>query len=394
MVRELPWIMNPNDSKNKIKLTIFLPNLEAGGAERVTLNLLSALDKGIFEPTLLIGEKRGEFFNKIEKDIIIHDLETTSSSKLIFKIATYLKKEKPDIFVSVFTRFTILSILASIISRSKTRIIIIEHASSSYFYLIVHNYFLSLFSFFVLPFLIKIFYRKASAIICVSEGIANDLLRVVNLPNLIKIVYNPIINDQIYSLCQEPVQHDWFLDKKYPVIIAAGRLTKAKDYPNLLMAFKLVVQNKPAHLVILGEGEERKKLEDLTKKLEISENIAFLGFQKNPYKYMAKSSVFVLSSLREGIPTVIIEAMACGVPVVSTDCASGLREIIENRENGFLVPVSDPQKLADAILILLKTPKLREELSKEAQKKLTPFLINNSTKKYEKIFTEVVSSNK
>jgi len=198
------------------------------------------------------------------------------------------------------------------------------------------------------------------------------------------------VSDELYNLAKEPVEHPWFNNKEIPIIIAVGRLTKAKDYPTFLRAFSLICKKRKAHLVILGEGEERKNLENLIHKLNLPENVAFLGFQKNPYKYMQKASVFVLSSKREGFPNVIVEAMTCGVPVISTNCQSGPNEIIKNGENGILVPVGDEKALAEAILKVLNNHSLRQKFSEQGRKKAQDFTAEKSIKEYEKLFQEVL----
>ena len=169
-------------------------------------------------------------------------------------------------------------------------------------------------------------------------------------------------------------------------------MVKCKDYPNIFRAFSLILQKEPARLVILGRGPEKEKLIQLADKLDLSKNIAFLGFQKNPYKYMKKASVFVLSSLQEGFGNVIIEAMACGTPVVSTNCPAGPDEIIENGKNGILVSVGDYKELAKAIQKVLNSPFLRKKFSDEGKNRAQDFSIINSVKQYEEVFLKIMSS--
>ena len=142
-------------------------------------------------------------------------------------------------------------------------------------------------------------------------------------------------------------------------------------------------------MVVLGKGPEEKKIKLLAHKLGLSDNILFLGFQKNPYKYIKKAEVFVLSSFHEGFGNVIVEAMACGTPVVSTNCMSGPREIIENGENGILFPVADQKALAEAVLKVLNNPSLSYKLSEQGKKRAEYFSIEKSVKKYEEIFDKL-----
>jgi glycosyltransferase involved in cell wall biosynthesis len=156
--------------------------------------------------------------------------------------------------------------------------------------------------------------------------------------------------DDIFKTAQHPVDHPWFNQGGCPIILSIGRLTIAKDYPTLIKAFAKVKRQRDARLVIIGEGEERKVIEDLVRRLGLEKFVWLPGFLNPPYPYLARASLFVLSSIWEGLPTAIIEALALGIPVVSTDCPGSPREILENGRFGELVPVGNVQALADAIL--------------------------------------------
>jgi len=380
--------------KTKPKIIFFLPNLEIGGAERVTINLLNGLDAEKFNLFLILGKKEGYYLNEISRKIPIIDLRTLCSLKLFFGLIKQFRKEKPDIFISIFPRFTIISMFAKIFSRSKTKFVIIEHSPFSMTTKNISSFIHKQIARFGFSYLMKFFYPKAQALLCVSKGVAVDFKEIVNIQNKIKVIYSPIISKEIYALAKKPVKHPWFLDQKTPIIIAVGRLCKAKDYPTLIKAFSLVESMQPARLIILGKDnkEQRKKMEQLINSLEISNNVSFLGVQENPYKFMSKSLIFVLSSIQEGFPTVIVEAMACGVPVVSTDCNSGPNEIIKNNENGFLVPVGNEKLLADAILKLIENPFLRNKFSEEGKKRALDFEVEKSIRKYEQFFLNLLKN--
>lgn len=376
--------------EKKIKIAFFLPSLEGGGTERNTVNLINGLSKRNFEISLILGYIKGPFVKEVSKEISVINLNTQHFYLLLFKFIKYFRKESPDIFVSAFPHINIISIIAKSFARVKTKLVLGERTTISCLTDSARTFFGRLIAYF-LPYFIRFFYPRADKIVCVSKGVAEDLSKIINLPNKIIVIYNPVISDRIYRLTKEKVFHPWFLDKKTPTILAVGRLIKAKDYPTLLRAFNLVSQKKIIHLVILGKGEEKERIELLGQKLEISKDIVFLGFQKNPYKYMSKASVFVLSSSREGFPSTLIEAMACGVPVVSTDCQSGPNEIIKNGKNGILVSVGDWKSLAEAILKLLNDSNLRKELLYEAKKETKDFLIEKSVLEYDKLFKEIIN---
>jgi glycosyltransferase involved in cell wall biosynthesis len=205
--------------------------------------------------------------------------------------------------------------------------------------------------------LVRWLYPKSDELVAASYGTAEDLAQITRLPlDRIRVIYNPVVTPQVLRKSQEPVSHPWFALGEPPVILGVGRLVAQKDFFNLVSAFALVRQQRPARLVILGEGEDRPKLEQLIRTLNLEQDVALPGFVDNPYAYMAKASVFALSSRFEGFGNVVAEAMATGTPVVSTDCPSGPAEILGQGEYGRLVPVADSQALGAAILATLDQP--------------------------------------
>jgi glycosyltransferase involved in cell wall biosynthesis len=184
--------------------------------------------------------------------------------------------------------------------------------------------------------------------------VARDLAATALLPlDSIETIYNPVINDQMLTNAKEPVTHEWFKSMGILVILGVGKLEPQKDFPNLIHAFAKVHETRPARLVILGWGPDRPELEALIQTLGLEADVALLGYVENPYAYMARSSVFALSSAWEGLPTVLIEAMALGLPVVSTDCESGPAEILADGKYRYLTPVGDSAALAEGILRVL-----------------------------------------
>ena len=180
-------------------------------------------------------------------------------------------------------------------------------------------------------------------------------------------IYNPVVVPELFRLSGEPVEDIWFRDSKLPVVLSAGRLSAAKDYPTLLRAFSSLIKVRPARLVILGEGEERASLEAMVRDLGLKDVVDLPGFVKNPYAYMSKAAVFALSSAWEGFGNVLVEAMAVGTPVVATNCPSGPAEILENGKYGQLVKVGDEEAMAARILTELDGPTNSEVLRHRAR---------------------------
>ena len=200
-----------------------------------------------------------------------------------------------------------------------------------------------------------------------------------------KVIYNPVASNNILKLSKEPVSHPFFNDKNIPIIIAVGRLTKAKDYMTLLKALKILRYQKNVRLIVIGKGEEDRALKKFASDSGIGEFVDFLGFRENPFKYMAKSDIFVNSSVREGFGNSIVEAMCLGIPVVATMC-SGPKEILG--EDGILVKVGDSKALSEAIGSLLDNQSLSSSLSQKLIQRANDFSINKSVEKYEAIFND------
>ena len=183
-----------------------------------------------------------------------------------------------------------------------------------------------------------------------QTDVADDLTRTAKIPqNLIKVIYNPIVTPDLQDKSEAPLDHPWFKDGEPPVVLAVGRLTDQKAFDVLIQAFSLVRKNRPARLLILGEGENRPALQSLIKQLGLEQDVSLMGFVQNPYPYMAHASLFVLPSRWEGLPTVLVEALYLGTPIIATDCPGGSREILKDGQFGKLVPVDAPLILAEAI---------------------------------------------
>lgn len=211
-------------------------------------------------------------------------------------------------------------------------------------------------------------YPWADHVIAVSKGVAHEVQRLTGLPDdRVTTIYNPVVGPYIRRLAAQPVDHPWVADTQVPLILAVGRLTPQKDYPTLIHAFARVRYVRAAHLVILGEGRQRHKLEKRVHQLGLDADVALLGHVDNPFAWMSRAAVLVLSSAWEGLPGVLIEALACGCPVVSTDCPSGPREILEHGAFGPLVPVHDDRMLAAAILTVLAAPPDRDKFLRRAE---------------------------
>ena len=218
--------------------------------------------------------------------------------------------------------------------------------------------------------LMKILYRNANFIIGISTDVIKDIQYYINVPeNKIKLINNPIFNENNPDFKATSLNDDRFNKLPHPILISIGRLVYQKNYEHLIRCFKLVVQKiDSAQLVILGVGPDQKRLLALTKDLNIIDRVHFLGFVENPYIYLRKSDLFVLSSRYEGFGNVIVEALAVGLPVVSTNCPGGPKEILDNGKYGKLVPIKDINAMAKAIIYTLQERVNKNDLISRAHK--------------------------
>lgn len=327
------------------RLAIFLPSLAGGGAEKSMLRLVSNIARYGYTPDLVLVKAEGDYLSSLPENIRLINLKAPRAILSLPALVIYLKREKPDVMLSNLDFLNVIAVWARRITRIPKKMAIYEHNTMS----MTSNH-SSQWRQRIVPFLVKLFYPWADDIICVSEGVAEDLCRVTGLSRRqIKVIYNIVITPELYDKRKVPLNDPWFETSQPPVVLAVGRLTPQKDFTTLIKAFAQVHKSIPARLVILGEGPERTELETMVKKLGINRDVRLAGFVDNPYAYMSRASLFVLSSRWEGLPTVLIEALFCGVPVIATDCPSGPREILENGQYGRLVPVQDVDALADAI---------------------------------------------
>jgi glycosyltransferase involved in cell wall biosynthesis len=358
-------------------IAIFMRCLYEGGAERVMLNLASDLIKRDLKVDLVLVKAEGGYLSQIPPEVRLIDLKANWKPGILPKLMQYLKQEKPKSMLVALHYPCEIALLAKRLSRVSTQIIVSEHNHLSQEAKRIKQISVRL-----TPLAAKIFYPWADGIIAVSGGVAEDLAKVTKIPrNKIQLIYNPVIFPEMFEKAKESVEHPWFKPGSPPVILGVGRFYPQKDFQTLIRAFAVVRKIRPAKLILLGgDGPELPKLKELIANLKLEEDVAILGFAANPYAYMAKASVFVLSSAWEGLPTVLIEAMAIGTPVVSTDCPSGPSEILDGGKYGWLTPVGDSKAMAEKILKVLSG-----EIKKVDPAWLDRFTLEVCTEEYLKI---------
>lgn len=279
-----------------------------------------------------------------------------------------------------YTNF--VALLSKLLSRARCGIIVSERSSLSSYEGWLNEFLRRL--------AIRTFYPKAEIIIVNSKNMGIELTQMFNISaSKVSVIYNPIDIQRINQMKGEEVRHPWY-EADIPLIVAIGRLTFSKGFSYLIKALHIVgAKGIPCRLVILGEGGEEERLKRLAIGLRVDDWVAFLGFQPNPYKYLARSTLFVLSSLYEGFPNVLLEALALGVPSIATRCPTGPEEIITDGVDGILVPPSDEQALADAIKRVLRDEGLRERLGEAGKKRAEDFRVEKIVKQYEDVIEDL-----
>jgi glycosyltransferase involved in cell wall biosynthesis len=334
------------------RIGILMPSLVGGGVQRSMLILSKGLVEHGYQVDLILVKAQGPFLNRVPENVRMIDLCASRALSSLPNLVVYLRENNPDVLISAQTHINAVAILARWLSRVKTKLVVTER-NDLLFATQSNQNFKEKFR----PFVVRFLYPYAEKVVAISKGVADDIATIAQgRLKLISIINNPIDGEYIQQKAQVTVEHPWLTRKEVPVVLAVGRLVKQKDYVTLLNAFAAVKNRMPVRLIILGEGEERADLENLLAKLGISKDVSMPGFVENPFAYLSRADVFVLSSRWEGFPNVLTEALACGAPVVSTDCPSGPAEILENGKYGRLVPVGDAEALAKAIIQELHSP--------------------------------------
>ncbi|MDQ7782625.1 MAG: glycosyltransferase [Desulfomonilaceae bacterium] len=344
-------------------IALFLPSLKTGGAERVMVELANHFSSLGYPVDLVLVEKKGDFLRDVSPAVHIVDLKSRRTLNALIPLISYLRRRRPAGLISSMVHCNIVALLARSLARVQTRILIRQENTMSR---AARNAPTKRGR--RIPWVARRIYPKADAIIAVSNGVAHDLSESLNIPRRrIRTVYNPCAIEKVVLSRKQPVDHRWFVPGAPPVIVSMGRLHPQKDYGTLLKAFRIVSADREARLLIMGEGNERDRLTALAREVGISDSVSFPGSFTNPFPYLARAQVFVLSSRWEGHPLVLAEALACGITIVSTDCPSGPQEVLEGGRYGILVPMGDPEAIAQGIMKALDSPFPPELLMKRAE---------------------------
>ena len=343
-------------------VTIFLPSLESGGAERAMTNLAHGfVEKGI-EVEVVLAHAAGPYLEELSGEVRVVKLGAKRVLWSLAPLSRYLKRRAPDVLLTAMDHASLVGLVARRWAGVDTRVVVSVHKMMSQprsLDTVGRREAL-------IPILARLLYPWADEVVAVSKAAAADLAARTRLASdKIKVIPNPVVTKDVLRLAREKVDHPW-LSLGEPLILGVGRLSPEKDFATLLRAFSRIQGERQCRLIILGEGPERGALGALAAREGLSGWVDLPGRVENPYGFMAKASVFVLPSAWESFGISLVEAMACGTPVVATRCPGGVAEILEDGRYGRLVPVGDDAAMAQAILDTFDDPTPAEVLRARA----------------------------
>lgn len=356
------------------RLAIVLADLARGGIGKMRVRLANALADSGVAVDLLLARTESPYLTHLADAVRLVPFGTSHSLFSLPRLAYYLSKERPDVVLTQRIRVNVavlrarrlmgleMPVWTTLNTNQSAQLASLRPAKAR-----TH---LSL---------LKRWYPRNDGLIAVSDGVADDAARLIGVPRgRILTVYNPVVTPELEGLANAPLTHPWLVPGGAPVILGVGRLDPQKDFTNLIDAFAAVRAERDCRLVLLGEGRLRAQLMEQAQRLGVGRDVELPGFVDNPYAWMRRASLFVLSSRWEGIANALTEALACGTPVVATDCPDGPREILDNGRYGPLVPVGDPMALATAMRVVLDAPLSSNELRAAAGR----FTLDKSVTRY------------
>jgi len=331
------------------RVVLYVPDLSVGGAERAALNLLEALPGPDLRVTLLLNQRRGPLLHTLRDGAEVRSLDVHRTIAALPRLTAFLRQERPDVLISYLEFNNIVAIWANHLAGRPTRVIASHHVTMSNFRSASWKYSL-------VPALYRLTLPWADHVVAVSKGVASGLAQVMRGRESLSIIDNPIITPGYRELASAPLDHPWFAPAEPPLILGVGRLVPQKNFELLINAFAALAAKRNVRLALLGDGPLKADLQQQIDRLGLCDRATILPVDLNPWRYMARASVLVLSSLFEGFGNVLVEAMATGTPVVSVDCPDGPADILGHGKWGRLVPSGDAGALAAAIEDTLTDP--------------------------------------
>jgi glycosyltransferase involved in cell wall biosynthesis len=371
------------------RICFVLPSLAGGGAERVAVQILNGLDPVRWNRSMYLFQREGPYLDDLSPDIALSSGRGTTRTKRWLDLRRYLAATRPEIVVSFLSYFTVVT--AARAARTGSRVVFILGTPTTAFlsdddYPWRQGWRRRLFTA-----VTRAAYSAADLIVATSRGIVDDLESSFGVTrSKMRLVPNPVDLDVVPVASREPLDPAVAALWQPPVLVAAGRLADAKNYPLMIEALAVLRQRVPARLFILGRGEREPMLRDLITARGLQDAVVLCGFQANPWKFIARADVFVLTSRYEGFGNVLIEAMACGVPVVAT-ASPGTRDIVRHGVDGLLVERHDAADVAAALETILTDADRRADMSAKARVAAERFALNVITREYDAVLQEALA---
>ncbi len=372
------------------KVCFVLPSLAGGGAERVAVQVLSALDGRRWQRSMYLFKREGPYLADLPASVDL--ASSTSESRLgrLFELRRYIRDTRPDLVVSFLSYFTVLA--AAKMAGTGARVVFVLGTPMSAFLADADYHWKAPSHRKLFALVTRAGYNLADAIATTSQGVSEDLMTHFGVhASAIRVVHNPIDFASMKNAVDEPLDASEARAWTHPAIVSAGRLAEAKNYPLLIDAMALLRRRLPAaRLFILGQGDQEPQLRRQIASLGLSDAVVLCGFQRNPWKYIARADVFALTSRYEGFGNVLIEAMACGVPVVVTS-SPGPLEIVRDNVDGVIVPEHTPAAVAQALEAVLTDDRRRASMAAAAREASARYALPSIAGQYESWFSELVA---
>lgn len=366
------------------KICFVLPSLAGGGAERAAVHILNALDDQHWDRSMYLFERVGPYLDEVSPAIRLSSGTDHSRVGRWQGLRRFIRETRPEIVVSFLSYFSVLT--AARAAGVGPRVVFNQQTPMTAFladgdYPWRGRWHRALFSL-----VTRAGYAAADLVVVTSRGVADDLQSAFGVsPAQLRVAPNPVDLDRVATAASEPLDSEFQAQWHAPVIVAAGRLAEAKNYPLLIDAMAVLRQRMPAKLFILGQGELEGAIRARIAERGLTDAVVLCGFQRNPWKFIAKADVFALTSHYEGFGNVIIEAMACGVPAVAT-ASAGTRDIIRDGQDGVLVAEHSPEAMAAALERVLGDAELRRRLSHAARENARRFSLPVVAADYDGLF--------
>lgn len=364
-----------------LHLAFFVPTLAGGGAERVVVTLANAFAEAGHSVDLFLTSRRGPQSDLVSPQVSVVDFGCQHTWRAVPALVETLRQRQPDVLVSALFSATVAAYAST--AWMQVRSERVPHLCATVHSPLPRTEVRSIRAHLLVR-AARVALRRIETVVAVSQSTARDLVRHTGRNrDRIDVIHNPIDIDAVQSGAQAPSPHAWFQENA-PVVVSAGRLHPQKDHRTLLHALARVREKDRVRAVILGEGPERKRLEEQSRELGIFPDTAFPGFVENPYAFMERADVFAFPSPAEAFGNVVVEALACGTPVVATESSGGPVEILrtDDATYGSLVPPHDPAALADALAAVLNRPVDRRRLQKRAR----DFDVSEAVDRYHALF--------